>query len=157
DIAGNDEDVAGIAKIELLENIDAAVEPVAVVERGDAPHRLRPEPRSRTIGGGRVEGRTDKGRFEIADLADVLAVGRLHEGVDAGEGRLMAAAEEGDIAIDDGGGGFEAEPQRAPDLFVLLLLRDARQRRHRLGAVGLAPLHVMRLSGAAATTTTPAL
>ena len=41
-----------------------------------------------------VEGRADEGRFEIADLADVLAVGRLHEGVDAGEGRLMAAGEE---------------------------------------------------------------
>ena len=49
----------------------------------------------------------------------------------------------------------EPELQRAPDLLVLFLLRDARELRHRLGA-GPAPLHAMRLSGAAATTPTPA-
>ena len=68
DIAGNDEDVAGIAKIELLENIDATVEPVAVVERGDAPHRLRSEPRSRTVGGGRSKGAPTKAASKLPIL-----------------------------------------------------------------------------------------
>ena len=52
DIAGDDEDVAGVAKIELLVDIDAAVEPIAVVKRRDAPHRLRAEARARPVGGG---------------------------------------------------------------------------------------------------------
>ena len=50
DIAGDDEDVAGVAEIELFVNIDAAIEPISVIERGDAPHRLRAEARSRPVG-----------------------------------------------------------------------------------------------------------
>ena len=41
DVAGNDKDVARVAEIELLVDIDAAVKPVAVVERRDAAHGLR--------------------------------------------------------------------------------------------------------------------
>jgi hypothetical protein len=52
DVAWDDEDVASVAEIELLEDVDAAVEPVAVVERGDAPHRLRAEARAWPVGGG---------------------------------------------------------------------------------------------------------
>ena len=111
DIAGNDEDVAGVAKIELLIDVDAAVEPIAVIERRDAPHRLRAKAGAGAVGGGGIERRADEGRLEVADLADVLAIGRLHEGVDAGEGRLMAAAEQRDVAIDDGVGGFKSELQ----------------------------------------------
>src|SRR6185437_6859104 len=119
----------------LLVDVDAAVEPIAVVERRDAPHRLRAEARARPVGGRRIERRADEGSFELADLADVLAIGRLHEGVDAGESRLVAAAEQRDVAVDDRVGGFEAELQRSPDVLVLLLLRDARQLLHRSCAI----------------------
>ena len=150
DIAGDDEDVAGVAEIELLVDVDAAVEPISVIERRDAPHRLRAEARARPVGRRRIERRADKGCLEVADLADVLAIGRLHEGVDAGEGRLMAAAEQRDVAVDDRVGRFEPELERPLDILVLLLLRDAGERLHGLGAIGVGALHAMRSDGARA-------
>jgi hypothetical protein len=94
DIAGYNENVSGIAEIELLEEVHPSVEPVSVVESRNAAYRLGAETRSRPVRGGRVERSADEGSLVVADLSDVLAVGRLHESVDPGEGRLMAAAEQ---------------------------------------------------------------
>src|SRR6266851_10246661 len=127
DVAGDDEDVADVAEIELLVEIDAAIDGIAVIERGNPPHRLRAETRARPIRRRRVERHADEGRLEIADRADILAIGRLHEGVDPREGGLMAAAEAGDRSIDDRPGALEAEEQRALDLLLLLALRNARE------------------------------
>jgi hypothetical protein len=87
----------------------------------------------------------------------VFAVGRLHECVDAREGGLMAAAEQRDVAIDDRVCGIEPKFQRAPDFLVLFLLRDARQRLDRFGAMGCAPLHAMPMSPTMRLTATSAL
>src|SRR5262245_46458334 len=122
DIAGYDEDVARVAEVELLVDINAAVEPIAVIECGDAPYRLGAEARAGAVGRCRIEGGADKGSFVVADLADVLAEARLHEGVDAGEGGLMAAAEQRDVAVDHRVGGFKTELEGPLDLLVLLLL-----------------------------------
>src|SRR5258708_6968284 len=127
DVAGDDEDVADVAEIELLVEIDTAVDRIAVVKRGNAPDRLRTETGARPIGRRRVERHADEGRLELADRADVLAIGRLHEGVDPGEGGLMAPAEAGDRPIDDRPGALEAEAQRALDLLLLLALRNPRE------------------------------
>jgi hypothetical protein len=106
DIARDDKDVSGIAKIEFFVNIDTAVEPIPIIKCRDAPHSLRAEPCSRPVCRGGVEGCADKCCFELRDLADILAVGSLHECVDAGKCRLMPSAEERDAAIHDGIRGF---------------------------------------------------
>src|SRR4029077_1181721 len=51
DIAWDDEDVASVAEIELLVDVDAAVEPIAVVKCRDATHRLRAESCAWPVGG----------------------------------------------------------------------------------------------------------
>src|SRR5262249_54282522 len=61
DVAGDDEDVPGVAQIELLVDVDRAVDRVAVVERGDAAHALGSEAGARAIGRGRGEGGADGG------------------------------------------------------------------------------------------------
>jgi hypothetical protein len=127
DVAGNHEDVADVAEIELLVDVDRAIDRIAVIERGDAPHRLRSEARARPEGGRGVEGHADEGCLVSADPAHVLAVGRFHEGVDAGEGGLMASAEAGDGPVGHRPRGFEAVAKRAPHLLLLLRLRNARQ------------------------------
>ena len=43
DVAGNDENIAGIAQIQFLVRVDAAIKPIAVIESRDAPNRLRSE------------------------------------------------------------------------------------------------------------------
>ena len=55
----------------------------------------------------------------------------------------MAAAEQRDVAIDDGIGGFEPELERPLDILVLLLLRDAGEGLDGLGAIGVGALHTM--------------
>src|SRR5262245_151482 len=122
DIAGYDEDVARVAEVELIVDINAAVEPMRMREWRGAPHRRGAEARAGAVGRCRIEGGADKGSFVVADLADVLAEGRLHEGVDAGEGGLMAAAEQRDVAVDHRVGGFKTEFEGPLDLLVLLLL-----------------------------------
>ena len=92
------------------------------------------------------EWRADKRRFVVADLADVLAIGRLHKRVDAGKSRLMAATEQRDIAVDDEVRGFETKLERAPDILVLLFLRDPRQLLHRSRAIGVLAPDAVRMT-----------
>ena len=145
-LPGNDEHVARVAQLELLEQVDALVHRVAVVQGGDAAHRLRPEARARPIGGAGVERHADEGRLVVLHLAHVLAIRRLHEGVDAGERRLMAAAEQRDGAVVDRGGRLEAELEGAADLFVLL--RSGRRRRAASGCGCRGTLRACGLSSA---------
>jgi hypothetical protein len=102
DVSRDDENIACVAEVEFLIKVHTPVEPIAVVKCGDAAHGLRPEARARPVGRRGIEGDADESCFVVADLADVFAIGRLHEGIDAGEGWLMAAAEQRDIAIDHG-------------------------------------------------------
>src|SRR5579885_3519871 len=121
-------------------SIDGAVDGVAVIERRDAPHRLRSEPRARAEGGRGVEGHAHEGGLVPADLPDVLAVRRLHEGINPREGGLMTAAEAGDGPIDHGVRGLEPVLERAADLLFLLLLRDLREPLQVARAAKLRPL-----------------
>jgi hypothetical protein len=63
-----------------------------------------------------------QGGLVVPDFANVLAIRCLHEGVDAGEGRLMPAAEQRNIAVDHRVCRFKSEFERSADLFGLLLL-----------------------------------
>ena len=49
DVSGDNENVSRITEIEFLVNIDAAIEPVSVIERRDAPYGLRPETGARPV------------------------------------------------------------------------------------------------------------
>lgn len=100
DVARNDKDVAGIAEVQLLVDVNAAIEPVTVIESGDPPNGLGPKPGAWSISGRRIERRADECGFVLTNLADVLALGDFHESIDAGEGRLVAAAEQRDAAVD---------------------------------------------------------
>src|SRR5579872_2179531 len=91
--------LAGIAQRHLLAQIDAELVIVGRVERGDAPDALRPEARSRTIGGAGIEGYSDHRSVVFADVAHILDIGRLHEGVDAGKMRQLASREGRDFAV----------------------------------------------------------
>ena len=62
-------------------------------------------------------GRADDGDVVLADVADVLAVGRLEERVDPGERGLLAAREQRDRAVLNRG--RRLEPQVEPALELL--------------------------------------
>ena len=93
EIGRDGEDVAGVAQRHLLAQIDAELVIVGRVERRDAADALRPEARAGAVGGAAVERDADDRGVVLADVADVLDIGRLEEGVDAGEVRQLAARE----------------------------------------------------------------
>ena len=93
EIGRDGEDVAGVAERHLLAQVDAELVVVGRVERRDAADALRPEARAGAVGGAGIEGDADHRGVVFADVADVLDVGRLEEGVDAGEMRQLAARE----------------------------------------------------------------
>src|SRR5262249_48658339 len=97
------------------------------VERRDAPHRLGAEPGARPERGRGIEGDADERGLVSAELPHVLAVRRLHEGIDARESGLMAAAEAGDGPIGHRVRGVEPVAERPADLLLLFGLRDARE------------------------------
>ena len=92
-IGRDGEDVAGVAERHLLAQVDAELVIVGRVERRDAADALRPEAGAGPVGGAGIEGNADDRRVVFADVADVLDIGRLQEGVDAGEMRQLAARE----------------------------------------------------------------
>ena len=112
EVGGNREDVAGIAERHLLAQIDAELVIVGRVERRNAPYALRPETGPRAIGGAGIEGNADHGSIVFRDVAHVLDIGRLHEGVDAGEMRQLAARERRNIAIGQAVGAGQPHIQR---------------------------------------------
>ena len=108
EIGRDGEDVAGVAQRHLLAQVDAELVVVGRVERRDAADALRPEAGAGPVGGAAVEGDADDRRVVFADVADVLDIGRLQEGVDAGEMRQLAAREGRDRLV----GRCESEPGR---------------------------------------------
>jgi hypothetical protein len=54
-------------------------------------------------------GDPDDGHVVVANLVHILQVGRLHEGVDAGEVGQLAAGERGDVAVHDAFGRFKTQ------------------------------------------------
>ena len=118
--AGDREDVAEVGDGDRLAQVDAELEAVRAVERGDLADALRAEPGAGAVGRAAVERRAEHRDVVLAAAADVLDVGRLEEGVDAGEVRQLAAGEGRDAFVDDGVGARQAELQAAGDLLVPL-------------------------------------
>ena len=131
DVRGDREDVAEVTNRNRFAQVDAELEAVRAVERRDLANSLGAEASAGAIGGATVEGRAEDSNVVLAGAAHVLDVGRLQEGVDAGEVRQLAAAEGGDRAVLDRVGALEAELKAAGDLLVAL-----RRRHQRLGLDG---------------------
>ena len=91
-IGGNGEDVARVAQRHLLAQIDADLVVIRRVERRDAADALRPEAGAGAIGGAAVERDADHRCIVFRDIAHILHIGRLQEGVDPGEMRQLARA-----------------------------------------------------------------
>ena len=99
EVAGDGEHVPGIAQRHLLAEIDAELEIVGGVEGGDAADALRAEAGAGAVGGAGIERDAEHGGIVLADVAHVLDVGCLEEGVDAGEMRQLAPGEGRDGAV----------------------------------------------------------
>ena len=93
DVPRDNENVAGIAEVEFLIEVNASVKPVTIIECGDTANCLRTKTCARPISRGGVKWCTDKCGFVLADLSNVLTIRRLHESVYAGECGLMTATE----------------------------------------------------------------
>jgi hypothetical protein len=87
DVAGDREDVAEVGDGDRLAQVDAQLEAVRAVERGDLADALGAEPGARPVGGPAVERGAEHGDVVLTAAADVLDVGGLEEGVDAREVR----------------------------------------------------------------------
>ena len=132
-----------------LAQIDAQLEAVRPVERGDLADALRAEAGARAVGGAAVERGAEHGDVVLAAAPDVLQVRRLEEGVDAGEVRQLAAGERRDPPVDDRVGAGQPHLQPAGDLLLPLRGRQAglgADGERRLGAVVL--VHLGKLGGA---------
>jgi hypothetical protein len=101
DVGRDDEQVTGVPDADLLQQVHADVGTVGVVERGDAAYCLRPETSAAAVGRAHVERCADHGDVMSADVADVLHVRRLQEGVDTGEHRVQATREQRDVPVVD--------------------------------------------------------
>jgi len=106
------EDVAGIAERHLFPEIDAHLVIVGRIERRDSSNSLGAEAGAGAVGGAAVEGDADDGGIILADILDVLDIGRLQEGVDAGEVGELAAGKGGDRFVGDAVGAGEAHVER---------------------------------------------
>src|SRR5215212_2134365 len=80
DVGGDHRDVTDVDHVERFPDIDAHLEVVAAVERGDRPDGPRPEARSRTIGRAAVKRSADDGDVLPAELAHVSQEGARGEG-----------------------------------------------------------------------------
>ena len=92
----------------MFAQIHAQLVVVGCVEGTDLADTLGSEAGAGAIGGAAVERHAEDRRIILTDVVDVLAEGRLHEGIDAGEVRQLAAHKSGDTAILDAGGGGQA-------------------------------------------------
>nr|WP_197946047.1 hypothetical protein [Phytohabitans suffuscus] len=120
DVRRDGEDVAEVRDRDRLAQVDAELEGVRAVQRGDLADALRAEAGARAVRGAAVEGRAEHRHVVLAAAAHVLQVGRLEERVDAGEVRQLAAAERGDATVHDGVRAGQAELEAAGDLLVPL-------------------------------------
>ena len=124
-VVGRDgEDIADITESDLLAQIHSHLVVVGGVESGDAPDALGAEAGAGAVGGAAVMGYADNRHIKLADAVDVLDVGGLHEGVDAGVVGQLTAREGGNAPIHDALGCLEAVAQA---LIHLLLPTGERQ------------------------------
>ena len=149
EVGGDGEDVAGVAERHLFAKVDAELVVIGRVEGRDAADTLRPEAGSGPIGGAGIEGDAEDRRVILADVADVLDIGRLEKRVDAGEVGKLAAGEGRDGLV-----GQRFRPGQAHVERPLLLAPPAVHRKpafglDRLPAAGFAGVEVgMMVSGA---------
>src|SRR5581483_12464972 len=101
DIARDGEYVTEVANSDRLAQVDAELEAVRSVERGDLADALRAEAGSRAVGGAAVEGCAEHRDVVFAATADVLDVRCFEEGIDASEMRQLSTGEGGDAPVDD--------------------------------------------------------
>jgi hypothetical protein len=127
DVRRDHEHVTEIDEVELLLEVDGHVDRVGVVERRDATDRLWSETTTRPIGGAHVERRAEHRDLVLADLVHILQVGRLAEGVDACERRLLPPRERRDRAVLDGRRRLESELESTLDRLALLTVCDVRE------------------------------
>ena len=120
-----------------LAQIDSGLVVVGCVEGRDPPHSLRPESRARPEGGATVERHPHHRCAVLADVADVLDEGRLQEGVDAGEMRLLAPRKRRDRPVLEALGAGQAHVERPLHLAVPAGARQPPFGVHRLPALGL--------------------
>jgi hypothetical protein len=99
DVGRDDEDVPGVAQGDLVQQVHPEVGAVPVVEGRDLADGLGPEAGPAAVGRAHVERRPDHGNVVAPDLPDVLGVGRLEEGVDPGEHRVVGPAEQRDVPV----------------------------------------------------------
>ena len=145
DVAGDREDVAKVGDGDRLTQVDAQLEAVRPVKRGDLADALRAEAGARAVGGAAVERGAEHGDVVLAAPAHVLDVGRLEEGVDAREMRKLAARERRDASIDNGVCPRQAELEPAGNL---LLPSGGRQRGLGLnGEAGFGAIVVVQVLG----------
>ena len=142
DVARDGEDVAQVGDGDRLAQVDAQLEAVRAVQRGDLADALWAEPGAGAVGGAAVERGAEHGDVVLAAAAHVLQVRRLEERVDPGEVRQLAAGERGDAAVDDGVGARQAQLQAAGDL--LLVLRGGQGGLSSHGECSLRPIVVVQ-------------
>ena len=150
EIGRNREHVAGVAQRHLLAQVDAELVVVGRVERRDAADALRPEARAGAVGGAGIERNADDGGVVLADVVDVLDIGRLEERVDAGEMRQLAAREGRDRLVGEAVGARQPHVERPLLLLAPTRLGEAAFRLERLPALRRQPVEIRDDAGAAA-------
>src|SRR5262245_19293813 len=106
-----DENVAGIAEVKFLIEVDPSVKPVTVIECRDPADCLRTKARAGPVCGRGVKWGTDKRGLVLADLADILTVRCLHKRIYAGESWLVPATEQRNRSVAYELGSFQTKLQ----------------------------------------------
>ncbi len=119
------EDIADVAHLERLTQVDPELEVIGRVQRRNAANALWTEARAGAIGSPDVERDAQKRNVVLADLAHVFEIRRFEKRVDAGPVRQLAPLEATDLGfVFDGVHAFETELLAAADFFLPLAVRD---------------------------------
>jgi hypothetical protein len=84
EIGGDREDVTEVAHCHLLAQIDADFKIIGRVEGGNSADALWPKASTGPKRGAAVEGYAENCRIVLADITNILDIGRLEEGIDPG-------------------------------------------------------------------------
>ena len=120
DVARDGEDVAKVSDGDRFPQVDAELETVRPIQRGDLADALGTETGSRPVGGAPVEGDTEHCHVVLAAAVDVLDVRCLEEGGDTSEVRQLTTGEGGDPPVDDRVGAGQAQLKTPGDLLFPL-------------------------------------
>jgi hypothetical protein len=111
--------VSDVTHRERLAQIDSVLVAVLLVESGNAPHALRPKPRSRAERRGNVERDAYERHVVIAHFPYVLEVGRPHEGIYPRPMRQAAALKTAKLCLV-----FDRIDRLQPEFLYALILRS---------------------------------